>query len=89
MDQNTLIVWGISVGIGIVVSAFIRFVPKQKLMNKTGPMAYTAGKVVSAFGNSKIGKSAMDKVEEGILATIIAVVMNMLVEFGRGLNEDK
>lgn len=55
----------------------------------TGPVAFKAGQAVSAVGNSKIGKKAMDALEEGIIATLIGVIMNFLIEFGRGLNADK
>lgn len=105
---ETLMQWGIGLGISAAIAAFIRFYPKQKLMDlipeeklkkSFGIIMYGLGKTVSIFGNSKLGKKAMDKVEEGILHTIIAVfmswlgklyniAMNGLVEFGRGLVSD-
>lgn len=87
MDSN-LTVWGIGVAVTIAVSAFIRFFPKQKLMGIVGPAMFKAGKFISILGNTKMGKKAMDKVEEGILASLISIAMCGLVEFGKGLVAD-
>jgi hypothetical protein len=105
---ETLTLWLIGGGVSAAIAAFIRFCPKQKMMDlipeeklkkSFGALMYGLGKTVSFFGNSKIGKKAMDKVEEGVIHTLIAVVMSWtcklynvgmhgLVEFGRGLVSD-
>lgn len=86
--NETLMVWGIGLAVTSAVAAFIRFCPKQKMMDAVGPFMFGLGKTVSFFGNTRIGKKAMNKVEEGILSTLIAVGMHGLVELGRGLVSD-
>lgn len=86
--NETLIQWGIGIAVTTVVAAFFRFCPKQKLMNASGPWAHNIGKILSGVGNLRIGKKAMNKVEEGPICTIVAVGMHILNEFGRGLVSD-
>lgn len=86
--NETIMQWGIGLVVTSLVAAFIRFTPKQKMMDAVGPFMFGIGSLVSKFGNSKIGKKAMVKVEEGILHTLIAVAMHGLVELGKGLIAD-
>lgn len=87
MDAH-VISWSVSGVIGIAVFLFVRLCPKQKLMDMTGPWFRNLGRTVSAFGNSKIGKVLWQKCEEGFVFTLLAVLMNADVEFGKGLAED-
>lgn len=86
--NETLIQWGIGIAVTTAVAAFFRFCPKQKLMDWIGPVMFGLGKTLSILGNARIGKKAMNKVEEGPLSTLIGVAMHGLVEFGRGLVSD-
>jgi hypothetical protein len=80
--------WGIGLAVTAAVAAFVRFCPKKKLMDAVGPWAYKLGKLCSGIGNIRIGKKAMDKIEEGIICTLLGVGMHILNEFGRGLVSD-
>lgn len=86
--MESLIQWGIGLAVTGAVAAFIRYTPKQKMMDTVGPFMFGVGSIISHFGNSKIGKKAMNRVEEGILHTLIAVAMHGLVELGKGLVAD-
>lgn len=88
MDTNWTILL-CTVTIPVLSGIFLRVYPKQKLMNMTGPIAFKAGQAVSFFGNTNIGKKAMDALEEGPISTLIGVMMHDLIEFGKGLNADK
>lgn len=86
--NETLMQWGIGIAVAGAVAAFFRFFPKQKLMDASGPWAYSLGKLLSGIGNLRISKKAMNKVEEGVICTLLGVGMHILNEFGRGLVSD-
>jgi hypothetical protein len=84
----------ILINVGIPGAAFIlcgiiaRVFPKQKAMDITGAPAEKFGRLLSAIGNTKLGKKSMDRIEEGPLSTIVAVVINMAQRFQKGLQAD-
>jgi hypothetical protein len=86
--METIYQWLIGTGVFVAISAFIRFVPKHKLMTVAGRFMFGVGKAVSNFGNSKIGKAAMNKIEEGIFITLVAIFIHACNEFSRGLQDD-
>ena len=86
--QETLAIWGIGLAVTVGVATFARFCPKQKLMDKAGPMMFKTGKALSLIGNTKLGKKAMDKLEEGVLVTIISIFVHGLTELSKGFLAD-
>lgn len=71
-----------------MVSIFLKYYPKQKLMNRFGPVCKKAGQLISKFGNTKIGKRSMNKLEEGVIATVACVLIHCINEFVNGLRTD-
>ena len=80
--------WGIGIAVTVAIAAFVRFVPKQKMMSVVGSFMFNLGKTISKFGNSKIGKKSMDKIEEGVFNTLIAVILHGFTKLGDGLKAD-
>jgi len=80
--------WLIGVGISLVLSAIVRFIPKQKLINIVSPACNKAGKFISKILLLKLGKKAADSIEEGVFVTLSSVVYTAVDSFMNGLLED-
>jgi hypothetical protein len=62
--------WAIRTAVAGAVGLFIWKMPKVKTGEAIGKAVYWAACRVSAFGNTRIGRILMIKVEEGILLTV-------------------
>lgn len=80
--------WLIGVGLSLVLSAIVRFVPKQKLINIVSSACNKAGKFISKILLLKLGKKAADSIEEGVFVTLSSVVCAAVESFMKGLLED-
>lgn len=80
--------WLIGVGLSLALSAFARFVPKQKLINIVSPACNKAGKFISKILLIRLGKKAADSIEEGIFVTLSSAVYAAVDSFMKGLLED-
>ena len=80
--------WLIGVGLSLVLSAIVRFVPKQELINIVSPACNKAGKFISKIILLKLGKKAADSIEEGVFVTLSSVVYAAVGSFMEGLLED-
>ena len=86
--QVILIKAGIAGAIFIISGIIARVFPKQKAMDITGAPAEKFGLFLSALGNTRLGKKSMDRLEEGPISTIVAIVINMGQRFQKGLRAD-
>ena len=80
--------WILGTGVPILVGLFIRFLPKQKLMNMVVPLCSKAGGVVSKFMSSRLGKKAAESIEEGIIVTISSTIYAGIDAFMKALLSD-
>ena len=87
IDMN-LIQWGCGIGAVVASASFLKFYPKAKLQLGFDAFMYKVGKVISLLGNSKIGRKAMDTLEEGPIATLITVGVSGFLSLGKGLVSD-
>ena len=86
--NEALISIAVAVGIPVILGIIARVFPKQKALNLVGKPARRFGRVVSALGNSKLGTKAMNKIEEGPISTVTAMLIHAVKEFEVGLSED-
>lgn len=86
-DNITIFVVG-SIVVPVILAIIARVIPKQKAIATGDSLGEKLGIIVSTFGNSRLGKRAMDAIEEGPIHTLIGFLMSFLVAFGRGLNKD-
>ena len=62
----------LSVGIGLTVSLFAKFFPREKTYNeKIGPVVKKLAGMLSKFLRARLGPESERKIEEGILCTIL------------------
>jgi len=87
MNAGTITVIVLTV-LPALIALFAWKFPKNKAINAGDSHGVVIGKVVSSFGNSKLGKKAMSLLEEGPIATIIGYGMSFLTGFGKGLFSD-
>lgn len=80
--------WLIGTGVIVGVSAFLRFVPKDKINEKVEPWARRMGALVSALLLSKLPRKAAERVEEGVICTLVDVIGAALLAFEGGLLAD-
>lgn len=89
-----------------ILSIVAKRIPKKKLMDivpettpKFDKLMFGFGVAFSVFGVSRIGKKAMESLEEGIIQTLLATLMawttrgcniliNGIISFGKGLMSD-
>ena len=92
-----------SVFVSTVLPILIRLIPKRKLMNlipfkkletSVSNAGMLHGQIISKFGNNKIGRKAMESLEESIAHTLIATLMtwttglyNIAIAYGVGLGK--
>jgi hypothetical protein len=58
--------------IGIVVALFARIFPREKTYNeKIGPMILAVARMFSRFLRKRLGHEAEEKIEEGIVCTVL------------------
>jgi hypothetical protein len=87
-EQMTIFVVG-SIVVPVVLAVIARVIPKAKAIASGDSLGEKFGVAVSVFGNGRIGKKAMDTIEEGPINTVLAFVMAFAVGFGKGMNRDK
>lgn len=80
--------WIIGTGIVVAVAAFLRFMPKAKIVGFLKPKCYAAGVFISKFLILRLGKSAAERVEEGLIVTITMAISESIGGFVDGLLMD-
>lgn len=80
--------WAIGIGIMVAVSAFARFMPKEKIIGFLAPKFYAAGVFVSKFLILRLGKKSAERVEQGIIITIANSTSECIGKFVDGLIAD-
>lgn len=86
-DNMTIFVVG-SIVVPVILAIIARVIPKQNAIATGDSLGEKLGIIVSTLGNSRLGKKAMDAIEEGPIHTLIGFLMAFLVAFGRGLKKD-
>jgi hypothetical protein len=87
-EQMTIFVVG-SIVVPVVLAVIARVVPKSKAIASGDSLGEKLGIAMSTLGNHRIGKKAMDAIEEGPINTVLAFIMAFSVGFGKGMNKDK
>jgi hypothetical protein len=87
-EQMTIFVVG-SIVIPVALAVFARVIPKSKAISSGDSIGEKLGIAMSKLGNNRIGKKAMDAIEEGPITTALAFIMAFAVGFGKGMNRDK
>ena len=80
--------WAVGIGISVVIAAFVRFCPKQKLIAAVMKPCEIAGVTLSRLLALKLGKKAAVSIEEGVIATIAATIYSAVSSFMKGLLSD-
>lgn len=86
--NEQLMQWIVGAVVAAAIGAFLRFVPKDKLIVRTIPYSGFAGRFVSKFLILRIGKDAAEKVEEGIIVTLFSVLLANIECFLQNLRAD-
>lgn len=86
--METLQQWGIGLAVTMAVASFIRFCPKKKINTWVEKPLRNFGRLVSKFLILRLGKKAAEKVEEGIIVTLLDVIGNIALYIKEGLLED-
>ncbi len=70
------------------VAALIRAIPKEKINEQVCPWAEKMGALLSKLILSRLPRAAAEKVEEGIICTLLDVAGAVLLAFECGLLAD-
>jgi len=88
MLHTILINVGIPGAISIICLIIAHKFPKQKALDITGAACEKFGRLVSAIGNTRLGKKSMDKLENDIISKIVDIVINGAQRFLKGCKAD-
>lgn len=66
--------WIIGTGVSIVMALFVKYCPKGKLLQWIEKPCRGFGVAVSKFLVLRLGRKAAEKVEEGIIVTLLTVI---------------
>lgn len=80
--------WLIASSVIVGVAALARAIPKDKITAKVCPWATRIGALLSKLILSKLPRAAAEKVEEGVICTLVDVVGAALLAFEYGLLAD-
>lgn len=86
--METLQSWGIGLAVTVVLGLFAKFCPRAKLQEWLKPPMINIGRGISKFLILRLGKKSADKVEEGIIVTVLDVLGYAPLYIRDGLLED-
>lgn len=85
---NLLAQWGLPAVIGLVCFIVAKYFKKEKALSIAKKVFRPLGRKLSKFGNTKLGKKSMNKLEEGPISTILGFIGMCISEFAAGMAED-
>lgn len=88
MDKSWLITLIVSGGVSLACALFAKFCPKDKLVGWIKPPCIKFGEIISKFLIIRLGQNGADRVEEGIIVTILTVIGQAPLFIVEGLLED-
>jgi len=80
--------WAFTIGAPVLVGLFIRFCPKAKLLDWIKKPCYGLGVTISKFLLIRIGRRAAERVEEGIISTILVCIGQVSLYINEGMLAD-
>jgi hypothetical protein len=93
MDKGTLITILVTAGVPVIVSAIsailLRLFPKEKVSAQGRALGRKIGIWLDTLGNGKLGKKAMDTLEEGPISTAVRWVISVAEGTLEGLDHDE
>ena len=78
----------ITSGVSLAVLLFAKFCPKQKIVDCLAPKCRALGRFISRFLILRLGTKAAEKVEEGIIVTMLTTASTLCSATLEGLLED-
>ncbi len=90
MDIFDLITNGWTIGgiVSLLVMILAKVLPEEKIVKIIEPMFYKAGVFVSKFLILRLGKSAAEKFETGIIKTLLSILISIIQNFLIGMIND-
>ena len=80
--------WAFTIGAPILVGLFIRVCPKDKLLAWIKKPCYGLGVAISKFLLIRLGRRASQRVEEGIISTLLVCIGQAPLFINEGMLAD-
>lgn len=78
VEMGTTQVWAMGVAVALLLAAFARFCPKEKLVKMVTPLAKLVGSTIDMLLLKWLPRRAAEKIEEGLFSTIFEVLSQFL-----------
>ena len=81
-------IWAIGLAVGAVLAVIARFLPREKLVKAGTPMAIAAAVALDMFLMKWLPRKMAEKVEEGLVCSVIFTIRELLRIFEEKLVEN-